>query len=81
MIRPGFLTASPPAHLRIKDSCFPGAYIRSPARTHFNQTLTPKALSKMRYLAILLIAIIFATLALALYGWYRHLRDDEDDLV
>lgn len=70
-----------PPHLRIKDSCFPGAYIRLPARTHFNQTLTPKALSIMRYIAILLIAIIFAILALALYGWYRHLRDDEDDLV
>jgi hypothetical protein len=35
----------------------------------------------MRYIVILLIVIIFATLALALYGWYRHLRDDEDDLV
>jgi hypothetical protein len=65
-----------PPHLRIKDSCFPGAYIRLPARTHFNQTLTPKALSIMRY-----IAIIFAILGLALYGWYRHLWDDEDDLV
>ena len=68
-------TATLPPNLCIKDSCFPGAYIRSPARTHSNQTLTPKALSKMRY-----IAIIFATLALALYSWYRHLRDDEDDL-
>jgi hypothetical protein len=74
-------TASPPPRERIKDSCFPGAYIRSPARTHINQTLTPKTLSKMRYLAILLIVIIFATLAVAFYGWYRHLRDDEDDLV
>jgi hypothetical protein len=35
----------------------------------------------MRYVVILLIVIILATLALALYGWYRHLRDDEDDLV
>jgi multisubunit Na+/H+ antiporter MnhC subunit len=35
----------------------------------------------MRCSAIILTAIIFATLAVALYGWYRHLRDDEDDLV
>ncbi len=35
----------------------------------------------MRYIVILLLAILFAILALALYGWYRHLRDDEDDLV
>jgi len=41
----------------------------------------PKTVSKMRYLALLLIVIIFATLAVALYGWYRHLRDDDDHLV
>ena len=35
----------------------------------------------MRSSAFTLAAIIFATLAIALYGWYRHLRDDEDDLV
>jgi hypothetical protein len=35
----------------------------------------------MRCSAFILAAIIFATLAVALHGWYRHLRDDEDDLV
>jgi hypothetical protein len=35
----------------------------------------------VRYLAYIVIAIIIATLGVALYGWYRHLRDDEDDIV
>ena len=35
----------------------------------------------MRYIAILLIVIIFAILALALYGWYRHLKDDEKKMI
>lgn len=34
----------------------------------------------MRYLIFILIAMIVVTLVASLYGWYRHLRDDEDDL-
>lgn len=32
----------------------------------------------MRYLAILILVALVIILGLALYGWYRHLRDDED---
>ncbi|CAI8824929.1 Potassium-transporting ATPase subunit F [Pseudomonas sp. IT-P253] len=32
----------------------------------------------VRYLVFIVIAIIISTLGLALYGWYRHLRDDDD---
>ncbi len=32
----------------------------------------------MRYLIFILIAMIVVTLGVALYGWYSHLRDDED---
>lgn len=35
----------------------------------------------MFYLVITVIAIILVTLAVALYGWYCHLRDDDDDIV
>lgn len=34
----------------------------------------------MRYLIFILIAVIVVTLVTSLYGWYCHLRDDEDDL-
>lgn len=34
----------------------------------------------MRYLVFILIAMIVVTLVASLYGWYCHLRDDEDDL-
>ncbi|MGY3172354.1 hypothetical protein ACVWYU_001731 [Pseudomonas sp. TE12234] len=32
----------------------------------------------VRYLVFIAIAIIIATLGVSLYGWYRHLRDDDD---
>ncbi len=32
----------------------------------------------MRYLVILILVVLVIILGLALYGWYRHLRDDED---
>jgi hypothetical protein len=34
----------------------------------------------MRYLIFILIAVIVVTLLASLYGWYYHLRDDEDYL-
>lgn len=35
----------------------------------------------MQYLIFITIAAVVAILGLALFGWYRHLRDDEDDLL
>ncbi len=32
----------------------------------------------MRYLVIFILVVLVIILGLALYGWYRHLRDDED---
>jgi hypothetical protein len=32
----------------------------------------------VRYLAFIVIAIVIATLGVALYGWYRHLQDEDD---
>jgi|GEM_PF-3467100 hypothetical protein len=34
----------------------------------------------MRYLIFILIAMIVVILVASLYGWYCHLRDNEDDL-
>lgn len=79
----------PEPHLRKKitqvrycptDSGLRKAYIRSPAGTHLNHSRLGQP-SMVRYLAYIVIAIIIATLGVALYGWYRHLRDDEDDIV
>lgn len=33
----------------------------------------------MLYLILIIVALVVVVLGLALYGWYRHLRDDEDD--
>jgi len=35
----------------------------------------------MLYLALVAVAAVVIILCLAFYGWYRHLRDDEDDHV
>ncbi len=35
----------------------------------------------MCYLVFIVIAVIIATLGVALFGWYSHLQDDEDDVV
>ncbi len=35
----------------------------------------------MQYLVLITIAAVIAILGLALFGWYHHLQDDEDDLV